>query len=300
MVPFIILRHKIKHSNLRIGLDGGIVLSEQQDSVYRVLVQLGAFLLEARAQQLKKSLDDQGKLSYIRRVDLNKQTFFRVIEQVGSYQDEANANQQMEKLKRSGKIAFVEKVNIVRNVPKLQGKIIVLDPGHGGSALGAIGPMGTMEKQINLQVAKLVKEKLLREGATVHLTRESDVAVSLYLRPELANSLHANVFVSLHMDGSTNRAANGSRAIYRQTPGSYDLAKLMEINLKQCLGLRNLGVMVDARGLAVLRRAKVPAVLVEMAFISNPQEEALFRGEATQQKAAQAIFEACLEYCTTH
>lgn len=275
-------------------------MRDQREIVFRVLVQLGAFLEKARAESLKQSLDAQGGLAYIRSVVVNNKTFYKVLQQVGSYSQEDNANQHAEELKRMGKLVFVEREEITRQVPELKGKVIVLDPGHGGNDPGASGPSGSREKDINLQVALLVKKLLLQEEASVRLTRESDTYIGLSERPALANSLQAQVFISIHMNGATVPQAHGTEVIYRQNPGCYKLAVVIQQHFRELLGLTDRGSKPDSRGLAVLRRAKVPAALVEMAFITNPQEEALFRSEATKQKAAQAIYLACLEFLKNH
>ncbi|MGQ9513340.1 N-acetylmuramoyl-L-alanine amidase family protein [Thermodesulfitimonas sp.] len=89
----------------------------------------------------------------------------------------------------------------VRVVPgplyTMAGKVIVLDPGHGGSDPGAIGPTGLQEKDFNLAVARLAAEELTRRGARVYLTRTDDVYVDLYSRAALANNLGAGAFVSV-------------------------------------------------------------------------------------------------------
>lgn len=271
-------------------------MREQKEIFFRVLVQLGAFLEKDRAEKFKESLDSQGRLAYIRSVAVNSKTFYKVLEQVGSYSQVDKANQHAEKLKRMGKPAFVEKGEIVRQVPELKGKVIVLDPGHGGSDPGATGPKGSKEKDVNLQVALLAKQLLLQEGASVRLTRESDTFIGLPERPALANSLRAHVFLSIHMNGATSPLANGTEVIYRQNPHCYELAVLIQKHFRELLGLNDRGSKLDSRGLAVLRRAKVPAALIEMAFITNPKEEALFSSDAARQKAAQAIYRACLEF----
>ena len=80
--------------------------------------------------------------------------------------------------------------------------VIAIDPGHGGSDTGAVGPHGTYEKTANLQIARLLKETLEKAGAKPFLTRDADVDVSLYERPRIAWRNKARLFVSVHCNAS--------------------------------------------------------------------------------------------------
>jgi len=80
----------------------------------------------------------------------------------------------------------------------LQGKVILLDPGHGGKETGAVGPTGYTEKEINLLMSKLIKQELEKLGATVYLTRETDIYLSLPARVEMINNLQPTLAISVH------------------------------------------------------------------------------------------------------
>ena len=120
----------------------------------------------------------------------------------------------------------------------LEGKTIVIDPGHGGNDSGAIGPSGVMEKTVTLRVALELRKMLEDEGATVVMTREVDVEVApkgrhatdieeLKSRCDVANETEADIFISIHADSFTNPAARGTTCYYFGQ-GSEDSFKLAD------------------------------------------------------------------------
>ncbi len=171
--------------------------------------------------------------------------------------------------------------------------IITQDPGHGGKkSPGAIGPTGVQEKVVALAVALRVRE-ILRGRATVHMTRTTDVDVPLARRLAAPG---AACFVSIHCNAHTTRTANGTET-FRFVGGhqrSVALAGALQRHLVAGLGLRDRGVKTAS--FQVLRQAIVPAVLVELGFISNHTEEALLESEQGQERAAQAIVAGLTEF----
>ena len=93
-------------------------------------------------------------------------------------------------------------VTSAKTLDKNERKIIVLDPGHGGEDPGAIGKYGNKEKDINLKIAKLLKEKLEQDGFVVFLTREDDIFIPLVKRTEFANNKNADIFISIHCNAA--------------------------------------------------------------------------------------------------
>jgi N-acetylmuramoyl-L-alanine amidase len=187
--------------------------------------------------------------------------------------------------------------------------LVVLDPGHGGSDPGAVGPNGLKEKDVNLDVAKRVKEILASQNIKTALTREGDNYVGLYERSGMANNLDASIFVSIHMNAHENRDANGTSVFYycyyneqkaeeivRQEK-SKELANIMQQNLLNFLGLKDRGV--QQANFAVVRTTNMPAILVEAAFISNYTEENLLAQEYFRQKIAQAIAQGIIDFIIT-
>lgn len=179
-------------------------------------------------------------------------------------------------------------------------KKVMEDPGHGGQDPGAIGPTGVQEKVITLAVAKKVAA-ILAQVAEVRLTREADqdlgvsLASDLKTRSRLANTWGADIFVSIHCNSADNSTATGTE-VYCYTLGGQGekLAKAIHDRLIPALGLVDRGV--KTANFAVLRQTKMPAALVELAFISNPTEEAMLESPAYQDRAARAIAEGIADY----
>jgi len=167
---------------------------------------------------------------------------------------------------------------------------IWVDAGHGGTDCGAVGQNGTYESNINLEVSNLLCKMLSNNGHKIGYTRTSDKAVSLSDRAKLANEFNADLFVSVHCNSAENQNANGTESYaYQAGSKGYLRAEVVQKKLVQYLGLANRGMKVA--NFAVLRQTNMPAILVELAFISNTAEEALLGNSAFREKAATAIFE---------
>ena len=165
---------------------------------------------------------------------------------------------------------------------------IVIDPGHGGSDPGAVGPNGLKEAHVNLAVALKVAEKLRKAGVEVKLTRTSDVFVDLQPRCDIANSFGADYFVSIHCNSAGTPEAKGTETYCYKFGGQGEvLAKAIQAELIATTGRANRGV--KTANYYVLRRTDMPAVLTELAFISNPEEEHLLGSDDFQEKCASAI-----------
>ena len=185
----------------------------------------------------------------------------------------------------------------------LSGRTFVVDPGHGvrypdGSPLnvGAVGPDGVLENAVTLAVGENLGRLLRSAGAHVVLTRSYAhpyrTATVLRLdnraRAALANRLGATAFVALHADASTSRAQGGT-SVFWLRPNSVALANAMRRRLRElALGESEF----RARDLAVTSEARVPAVLVELGFVSNPVQERLLASPAFQKRAARAVYAA--------
>ncbi|WP_066639162.1 N-acetylmuramoyl-L-alanine amidase [Desulfolucanica intricata] len=182
-------------------------------------------------------------------------------------------------------------------VPKpgeeLVNRLIVVDAGHGGSDPGAIGPSGIYEKVLTLDIAKKLADLLEEQGARVVLARSDDSYVGLYERTDLANELRADLFVSVHINASTSSSLSGTTTYYYGEQGK-ELCEFIQPELVSALGRNNLGVRYA--NFAVLRTSEMPAALVEVAFISNPEEERLLKTEEFRRKAAEAIARGISNY----
>lgn len=165
---------------------------------------------------------------------------------------------------------------------------IVIDPGHGGKDPGAVGPSGIKEANVNLQVALKVADKLQRAGLSVKLTRTTDVFVDLQPRCGIANSWGADYFVSIHCNSAGTPQAYGTETYCYKFGGKGEiLAKAIQAELIAATGRANRGV--KEANFYVLRETNMPAVLTELAFVSNPEEERLLASVAYQEKCALAI-----------
>lgn len=186
---------------------------------------------------------------------------------------------------------------------RLAGKVICLDPGHGGSDPGAAGPTQTLEKDNTLAIALLVRDKLESNGATVVMTRDTDKNVSepaasaseeLGARVDIANESGADVFVSIHNDAFTSDTAAGTTTFHYGDCESTALADCIQQCLVDQLSTKHRGVRFAS--FYVIRYTNMPAVLTEVAFISNPEEELLLASTDGRSKAADSIFQGIAKY----
>ncbi|MEH2204194.1 MAG: N-acetylmuramoyl-L-alanine amidase [Nostoc sp.] len=188
------------------------------------------------------------------------------------------------------------KIGNTRRKPLANFKI-VLDPGHGGKETGASGPTGYLEKDVNLVVSKLLRDELVKRGATVVMTREDDKEVSLVERqaiisqeePAIAISIHHN---SLPDDGDAEKI-KGFGAFWYQ-PQAHSLAIFLQNYVVKKLGKPSYGVYWD--NLALTRPADAPSVLLELGFMSNPDEFEQVVNPEEQKKMAKAIAQGITEW----
>ena len=169
---------------------------------------------------------------------------------------------------------------VTRPSPNLGEKLVVIDAGHGGSDPGAVATHNGKEyheKELNLTIAKKVKDILEGQGITVIMTRDSDTYPSLTKRHEIANSNLAAMFISIHTNSATVDTATGfevyySKANNREDTGllSSDLAKTVCDEIDDLIDTRNRGVKTANH--VVTKNCYMPAILVEVGFISTPSE----------------------------
>lgn len=164
---------------------------------------------------------------------------------------------------------------------------IVLDAGHGGSDSGALSNSDKKEKDYTLKYIKQLASKLKEQGAKVYFTRDSDKFVSLKARPELAEKLHADAFISIHFDSSPNpNEASGITSYYYHKTSSKPLAYYISSHLDN-LGLDNRGT--EFGDFLVIRDNTIPAVLVELGYINTSQDFALITTANYQDSATDGI-----------
>jgi N-acetylmuramoyl-L-alanine amidase len=227
--------------------------------------------------------------------------------------------------------------------------IVALDPGHGGEDPGAIGPRGTKEKDVVLQIAHRLRDRInaaqvkTRHGTLpmrAMLTRDADYFVPLHVRVDKARRVQADLFVSLHADAFLTPDARGA-SVFALSQGAassaaarwmanqenradlvgglnlkvqdatvqralLDMSTTAQINDSLKLGgemlgqIRRIGKLhkpkVEQAGFAVLKAPDIPSVLVETAFISNPDEETRLVSESYQNELADALMRSIERY----
>lgn len=217
---------------------------------------------------------------------------------------------------------------------------IVIDPGHGGNDLGTVGPGGLLEKDLVLAIAldlqDLLQDKL---GAQILLTRSDDTFISLEERSALANSFHADLFISIHANSSRSLSTSGVETYYLnfaktgaereiaarenatststiseldnlikkiaqadRSTESRELATILQNNLY--LGIKKMLPRAQNRGVRsapfiVLLGANMPSILTEVAFISNPRDERILKKSTNQQRLVKALFSGIESYMKT-
>ncbi|MDF2571789.1 MAG: cell wall hydrolase/autolysin [Sporomusa sp.] len=183
----------------------------------------------------------------------------------------------------------------------LQGKTIVVDPGHGGSNPGAVAN-GTRESDHNLAVSLALQDKLRKAGAKVVMTRTADKTVApegsslskeLQKRVDIAEANQGDLFVSVHANSNPDKKIAGAMTFFSQS-GSEPLAKDIQSALVNATGAKDRGV--HAATFHVLRNTSMPSVLVETGFLTNAEEATLLRNNAYRSKIVQGIFDGVVQF----
>jgi len=170
-------------------------------------------------------------------------------------------------------------------------KSVCIDPGHGGTDIGSVN-QDLLEKDVNLQVAQLLKGKL-ESNYTVYMTREDDSTLSNADRYNYCNSQNATILISIHHNGSSNSDTDYSMSLYMKKS---DVALAQEVvnSVSSALSLPNNGISRFASG--VLLKSKMPATISEGFFLTNNDEyEAIKNGTRLEQEA-EALFLAIQNY----
>ncbi len=186
---------------------------------------------------------------------------------------------------------------------RAEDKVVVLDAGHGGSDTGAVGPSGVTEKSVALAIALKTEKILQNEGMKVVMTRRTDIDVA---SPNASNVAElqarvdkippqADIFISIHCNAFSNPKSHGMETYhYGADNGGKRLAQLLNEELAKYGGLTNRGV--KAANFYVLKRSNRPASLIEIGFITNPDEEKLLASNDYQNKLAAAIASAVKKF----
>lgn len=170
---------------------------------------------------------------------------------------------------------------------------VILDPGHGGDWLGCVRE-GVNEKDLVLEIAFRVKTKLESAGIAVIMTREDDTALSLEHRCEIANESTAELFISIHANSFEDSSIGGFESYYYET--SARGKELSDLAVQRAADAGIATRYSRAADYQVIRETKIPAILIETGYMTNPAELELLRSEAYQEKLAEVISNAAIEY----
>ena len=185
-------------------------------------------------------------------------------------------------------------------------KCIVVDSGHGGADPGKVGVAGTNEKDINLAIAKKLKERLEDVQINVIMTRDSDDDLSeesdkskkkadLDRRCDIINSSGADMVISIHQNSYVTQKAEGAQVFYyKKSEESKKIAQIMQNVLSEKLGTTR-QIKSDV-SYYILLHSDVPTVISECGFLSNPEEEQKLCTEEYQEKVADALYCGIIEY----
>lgn len=187
------------------------------------------------------------------------------------------------------------------------GRTIAVDPGHGGVDPGAVGPGGTLEKDVTLAISLRLRRILEQAGAVVVMTRETDTDLStpgkslgarkredLDRRLALVREKGADVYLGIQANAFGTRWTGAQTFYYPRGEESRRLAEEVQAELRRILG--NTQRRAKALDIYVLRNLNIPAVIVEVGFLSNAEEERLLNDPGYQEKVALAIFSGLVRY----
>jgi N-acetylmuramoyl-L-alanine amidase len=180
-------------------------------------------------------------------------------------------------------------------------RIVVVDPGHGGSDSGAKAN-GLVEKDLNLDVSRRLLELFAKDGRVkAYATRSSDVSVDLYERPAWANKI-GDLFVSIHMNamGSYNVEANGTEVFHYPHDNDEELGftgkQLADILQRSLLAeLGSSDRKVQSKRFVVIKNTTIPSALCEIGFLTNAGEAAKIADPEYRRRAAEALFKGVME-----
>ncbi len=192
------------------------------------------------------------------------------------------------------------------NLPLL-GKVIYIDPGHGGADPGAIHN-DLYESNLNLQISLKIQTELEKNGAIVYLTRYGDYDLSvknainrkrsdLSRRANIINDSKADIYLSIHLNSDVSSTWQGAQAFYDTVNDKNQvIAKIMQEQFK--IDLKTNRKYKEIKDHYLYQRVKIPGVLLEVGFISNPNERYLLKQESYQEKIAYSIRNGLVKYFT--
>lgn len=189
--------------------------------------------------------------------------------------------------------------DFLSEINPLSGKEILLDPGHGGKDPGSISSSGKFEKYVNLEITLKLKDILESLGAKVYLTRNGDYYIKNKDRGQMADKLNVDILLSIHHNSLNNSDYFGLSTYYntikyKDSSHGYDLAEAIYLNAITINGVYRDGIL--DRNFEVLRETNTPAALIEIGFMSNPQEEMNIHNGSFQDIMAEKIADGIIDY----
>ncbi len=181
-------------------------------------------------------------------------------------------------------------------------KVVVIDAGHGGFDPGKVGQGDVYEKDINLAIAKKLKEYFEQSGATVIMTRTDEGAVAstknddMRARKDTINSAKADVLISIHQNSFEDSDVKGAQVFYSNTEKSEKLATNIQKEMNVELNGDNPKTQSVNESYYILKETKVPAVICETGFLSNPEEVKLLSTTEYQDRVAWSIYVGTINY----
>ena len=199
-----------------------------------------------------------------------------------------------------GQTGYVHKsyLKLLNQGSPLKNRIIILDPGHGGKDPGAVVG-STSEKSITLKVTTLVKQKLEAAGAQVKMTRTGDTYPSLQDRVDFTNANFGEIFVSIHVNSASSTSAQGTETYYAISTGDMyqediDLATFVNNQIVTNLNMKNRGV--KEQQYYVIRNTLIPAILVELGFLTNSEDRGKMTDDQYVELFAESIYKGISQY----
>lgn len=200
---------------------------------------------------------------------------------------------------------------VSENLPIKDRKCIVIDAGHGGVDGGAVSCTGVLESQINLEIALKLEDLCHLLGLKTRMIRSTDCSVytegssiaakkvsDLKERVRIVNETEKGILISIHQNKYADSRYSGAQVFYATTDGSNILAKSIQDTYWESMDPASNRKIKKADGVYLMQHISCPGVLVECGFLSNPEEEALLRNAAYQQKLCCVIASACSRYLT--
>lgn len=181
-------------------------------------------------------------------------------------------------------------------------RTVIIDAGHGGGDPGAIGINGTLEKDINLNIALKLQKFIEENGGVVLMTRTEDGMLAenkredMKIRKKLRDENSSDIFVSIHLNSFPSSNCSGAQTFYANDDNSKLLAEKIQKNMVKFLDESNPRVAKKLTDVYLLKNVNLPSVIVECGFLSNSNEERLLSDDEYQSKVAFSIYSGINEF----